>query len=96
MQCTAHQREMTDEQLNRLADLIVDKILVKQAQYDAEFIRQMEKEHNVQLEFVDVQKEMIEEEIKKLEKRLSKLLEREMYEEAAKLIDKINNLKKHL
>ena len=87
---------MTDEQLNKLADLIVEKILVRQAEYDAEFIKQMEKEHNVQLEFVDVQKEMIEEEVKKLEKRLSGLLEREMYEEAARLVDKINNLKKHL
>ena len=87
---------MTDEQLNKLADLIVEKILVRQAEYDAEFVKQMEKEHNVQLEFVDVQKDMIEQEVKKLEKRLSKLLEREMYEEAARLVDQINNLKKYL
>ena len=87
---------MTDEQLNKLADLIVEKILVRQAEYDAEFVKQMEKEHNVQLEFVDVQKDILELEIAKLEKRLSKLLEREMYEEAARLVDQINNLKKHL
>ena len=87
---------MTDEQLNRLADLIVEKILVRQAEYDAEFVKQMEKEHNVQLEFVDVQKDMIEQEIKKLEKRLQKLLEREMYERAAELVEQINNLKKYL
>ena len=87
---------MTDEQLNKLADLIVEKILVRQAEYDAEFVKQMEKEHNVQLEFVDIQKDMIEQEVKKLEKRLSKLLDREMYEEAARLVDQINNLKKYL
>lgn len=87
---------MTDEQLNRLADLIVEKILVRQAEYDAEFVKQMEKEHNVQLEFVDVQKDMIEQEIKKLEKRLQKLLDREMYERAAELVEQINNLKKYL
>ena len=87
---------MTDEQMNKLADLIVEKILVRQAEYDAEFIKQMEKEHNVQLEFVDVQKDILELEIAKLEKRLSKLLEREMYEEAARLVEQINNLKKHL
>ena len=87
---------MTEEELNKLADLIVEKILVRQAEYDAEFIKQMEKEHNVQLEFVDVQKDMIEQEVKKLEKRLNKLLEREMYEEAARLVEQINNLKKHL
>lgn len=87
---------MTDEQLNKLAELIVEKILVRQAEYDAEFVKQMEKEHNVQLEFVDVQKDMIEQEIKKLEKRLQKLLEREMYERAAELVEQINNLKKYL
>lgn len=87
---------MTEEELNKLADLIVEKILIKQAEYDAEFVKQMEKEHNIQLEFVDVQKQMIEDEIIKLEKRLNKLLEREMYEEAAKIVEQINNLKKHL
>ena len=87
---------MTDEQMNKLADLIVEKILVRQAEYDAEFIKQMEKEHNIQLDVVDIQKDILELEIAKLEKRLNKLLEREMYEEAARLVEQINNLKKHL
>ena len=87
---------MTEEQLNRLADLIVEKILVKQAQYDAEFIRQMQEENDIKLEFTTVQNELIEDEIAKLEKRLQKLLEREQYERAAELVDKINELKKHL
>lgn len=87
---------MTEEEMNRLADLIVEKILVKQAEYDAEFVKQMEQEKGIELEFVDVQKQMIEDEVIRLEKRLSKLLEREMYEEAAKLVEQINNLKKHL
>lgn len=87
---------MTDEQMNKLADLIVEKILVRQAEYDAEFVKQMEKEHNIQLDVVDVQKDILEIEIAKLEKRLNKLLEREMYEEAARLVEQINNLKKYL
>ena len=87
---------MTDDQMNKLADLIVEKILVRQAEYDAEFVKQMEKEHNIQLDIVDVQKDILELEIAKLEKRLSKLLDREMYEEAARLVEQINNLKKHL
>ena len=87
---------MTEEEMNKLADLIVEKILVKQAEYDAEFVRQMEREQGIELEFVDVQKQMIEDEVARLEKRLNKLLEREKYEEAAKLVEKINNLKKHL
>jgi protein-arginine kinase activator protein McsA len=87
---------MTEEQLNKLADLIVDKILVKQAQYDAEFIRQMQEENDIKLEFTTVQNELIEAEIDKLEKRLQKLLEREQYERAAELVEKINELKKHL
>jgi len=87
---------MTEEQMNKLADLIVEKILVRQAEYDAEFVKQMEQEHNIQLEFVDAHKQMIEDEIVKLEKRLQKLLDREMYEAAAGLVEQINNLKKHL
>jgi len=87
---------MTEEQLNKLADLIVDKILVKQAQYDAEFIRQMQEENNIKLEFTNVQNELIENEIAKLEKRLQKLLDQENYEKAAELVEKINELKKHL
>ena len=87
---------MTEEQLNRLADLIVEKILVKQAQYDAEFIRQMQEENDIKLEFTTVQNELIEDEIAKLEKRLQKLLEREQYERAAEIVEKINELKKHL
>ena len=87
---------MTDEQLNKLAELIVEKILVRQAEYDAEFIRQMQEENDIKLEFTTVQNELIEAEIAKLEKRLQKLLEREMYEEAARLVEQINNLKKHL
>lgn len=87
---------MTEEQLNKLADLIVEKILVKQAQYDAEFIRQMQEENNIKLEFTTVQNELIEEEIIKLEKRLQKLLDQENYEKAAELVEKINELKKHL
>jgi len=87
---------MTEEEMNKLADLIVEKILVKQAEYDAEFVKQMEQEKGIELEFVDVQKQMIEDEVIRLEKRLSKLLEREMYEEAARLVEQINNLKKHL
>ena len=87
---------MTEEQINKLAELIVEKILVRQAEYDAEFVKQMEKEHNIQLEFVDVQKDLLELEITKLEKRLQKLLDREMYEAAARLVEQINNLKKYL
>lgn len=87
---------MTDEQMNKLADLIVEKILVRQAEYDAEFVKQMEQEHNIQLDVVNVQRDILELEIAKLEKRLQKLLEREMYEEAARLVEQINNLKKHL
>ena len=87
---------MTEEQMNKLAELIVEKILVRQAEYEAEFVKQMEQQHNVQLEFVDAHKQMIEDEIVKLEKRLQKLLDREMYEAAARLVEQINNLKKHL
>ena len=82
---------MTEEQMNKLADLIVQKILVRQAEYDAEFVKQIEKENGLKIEFVDAHKQMIEDEIVKLEKYLQKLLNREMYERAAEIVQKINN-----
>jgi len=87
---------MTEEQMNKLADLIVEKILVRQAEYDAEFVKQIEKENGIKLEFVDAQKHLIQQEIEKLEIRLQKLLDREMYEAASRIVDEINNLKKNL
>jgi len=56
---------MTEEQMNKLADLIVEKILVRQAEYDAEFVKQIEKENGIKLEFVDAQKHLIQQEIRK-------------------------------
>jgi protein-arginine kinase activator protein McsA len=56
----------------------------------------MQEENDIKLEFTTVQNELIEEEIIKLEKRLQKLLEREQYERAAEIVEKINELKKHL
>lgn len=87
---------MTEEELNKLAELIVEKILVRQAEYDAEFVKQIEKENGIKLEFVDAQKHLIQQEIEKLEIRLQKLLDREMYEAASRIVDEINHLKKQL
>ena len=87
---------MSDDELNKLADLIVQKILLKQAEYDAEFVKQIQKDHGINLEFVDENKYMIEQEIEKLEKKLQNLLDKEDYARAADIVEQINALRKEL
>ena len=87
---------MSDDELNKLADLIVQKILLKQAEYDAEFVKQIQKDHGISLEFVDENKYMIEQEIEKLEKKLQNLLDKEDYARAADIVEQINALRKEL
>ncbi len=87
---------MSDDELDKLADLIVQKILLKQAEYDAEFVKQIQKDHGISLEFVDENKYMIEQEIEKLEKKLQNLLDKEDYARAADIVEQINALRKEL
>ncbi len=87
---------MSDDELNKLADIIVEKILLKQAEYDAEFVKQIERENGIKLEYVDAHTQMIEDEIVRLEKDLQVLLNNEDYEHAAQVVEQINKLKKSL
>jgi len=87
---------MSDDELNKLADIIVEKILLKQAEYDAEFVKQIERENGIKLEYVDAHTQMIEDEIVRLEKDLQVLLNNEDYEHAAQVVEQINKLKKNL
>ena len=87
---------MTDDELNGLADIIVEKILLKQAEYDAEFVKQIERENGIKLEYVDTHTQMIEDEIVRLEKDLQRFLNNEDYEHAAQIVEQINKLKNSL
>jgi excinuclease UvrABC helicase subunit UvrB len=87
---------MTEDELENLADLIVDKIIKRQAEYDAEFMQQLKEsseENDFEFNLKDGDQHKIDEEIKRLEKLLQKALNSENYEYAAKLVEQINNIK---
>jgi protein-arginine kinase activator protein McsA len=87
---------MTDEEMSKLADIIVDKIIERQKAYDEEFkadIQSMVGE-NTDLEFgVITQDELIIQEINSLKERLAQLEEKEDYESARIVANKIKHLK---
>ena len=87
---------MTDEEISKLADIIVDKIIERQKAYDEEFkadIQAMVGE-STDLEFgVITQDELIIQEIDSLQERLAQLEEKEDYESAIIVANKIKHLK---
>ena len=87
---------MTDEEMSKLAYIIVDKIIERQKAYDEEFkadIQAMVGE-NTDLEFgVITQDELIIQEIDSLKERLAQLEEKEDYESARIVANKIKHLK---
>ena len=87
---------MTDEEMSKLADIIVDKIIERQKAYDEEFkadIQAMVGE-STDLEFgIITQDELIIEEIDGLQQRLAQLEEKEDYESARIVANKIKHLK---
>jgi polyhydroxyalkanoate synthesis regulator phasin len=87
---------MTEQEMNKLADIIVGKIIERQKAYDEEFkadIQTMIGE-NTDLEFgVITQDELVIEEIDGLQERLAQLEEKEDYEAARIVANKIKHLK---
>jgi protein-arginine kinase activator protein McsA len=87
---------MTDKEMNKLADIIVGKIVDRQKAYDKEFKADIQSmvDENTNLEFgVITQDEIIIEEIANLNKRLKQLESQESYEAAAIVVNKIKHLK---
>ena len=87
---------MTDEEMSKLADIIVDKIIERQKAYDEEFKAEIQAMvgESTDLEFgVITQDELIIQEIDSLQQRLAQLEEKEDYESARIVANKIKHLK---
>lgn len=89
---------MTDNEIERIAELIVNKIIAQQKTYDAEFKADMEDlisdKFDVDFEFeLANDAEVIAEEIVVLQERLAEYIHNEEYEKAVLLRDKIKYLK---
>lgn len=92
---------MTEQQMNQLADIIVDKIISRQAEYDAEFMKSLaENEYINEVHFmpnpVKTNEEIIMLNIERLEAQLEKALEEEDYMRAETLKKSIQKFKDKL
>jgi protein-arginine kinase activator protein McsA len=89
---------MTDEQMEKFAEIIFQKLLTRQAEFDKQFIEQvkesggsLEVDYNDEVFGLD-EKLVLQMEIAKLSELLSQHEENEDYNEAAKVHDKLNKL----
>ena len=79
---------MTEDEMDRLAEIIVDKMFERQAELDEEFMTEWQTQILVQTELPNKQ-----DELKRLEEMLSKAIEDEEFELAATIHQKITKLK---
>lgn len=101
---------MTEEQMEKLAEIIFQKLLTKQSEFDKQFIEQLESAKNINpqdfmyyttdtTQPVEEQKsdrEVLTEELERLNKLLSRYVEQENYESAAVIKNKISKINKKL
>ena len=79
---------MTEDEMDRLASIIVDKMFERQDELDEEFMTEWQTQILVQTEMPNEQ-----DELKRLEEMLTKAIEDEEFELAATIHQKITKLK---
>lgn len=87
---------MTESEMNRIAEMVVDKIIARQKAYDEEFKAEIQGmvDDNDNIEFGTItEDEIISEELIKLNNRLLQLEDNEDYEAAGIVANKIKHLK---
>ena len=87
---------MTESEMNRIAEMVVDKIIARQKAYDEEFKAEIQGmvDDNAEIEFGTItEDEIIAEELIKLNSRLAQLEDNEDYEAAGIVANKIKHLK---
>jgi len=89
---------MTDKEIDKLADLIADKLIAKQREYDEQFHIDLQETMEKEGGFIRQvsEEELILAEIARLMTLLSSYEEREQYEKAAIIKNKIDKLKHKL
>ena len=82
--------------MNRIAEMVVDKIIARQKAYDEEFKAEIQGmvDNDAEIEFGTItEDEIIAEELIKLNNRLAQLEDNEDYEAAGIVANKIKHLK---
>ncbi len=87
---------MTEKEMDRIAEMVVDKIISRQKAYDEEFKAEIQGmvDDDAEIEFGTItEDEIIAEELIKLNNRLAQLEDNEDYEAAGIVANKIKHLK---
>ena len=87
---------MTESEMNKIAEMVVDKIIARQKAYDEEFKAEIQEmvDGDAEVEFGTItEEEIIAEELIKLNSRLAQLEDNEDYEAAGIVANKIKHLK---
>lgn len=101
---------MTEEQMEKLAEIIFQKLLTKQSEFDKQFIDQLNEAKNINpqdfmyyttdtTQYEEQSKseyEILTEELERLNKLLSRYVKQENYESAAVIKNKISKINKKL
>lgn len=88
---------MTEEQIERIAELVFQKLVKKQEEWDKEFMNEIKDQ--VVMDIVikgTTAPNIIQTRIDNLQAHLERLLEKELYIEAADVKERIDELKKQL
>ena len=85
---------MTEQEMNKLADLIVSKVIARQAEYDAQFMAELTKtagpDYDVTIEYN--RGKSVEEQVQELEDQIDNCIKTDNFEAIKPLQDKINKL----
>lgn len=92
---------MTEQQMNQLADIIVNKIISRQAEYDAEFMKNLAEDDKIEDVYfmpkpIKTNEEIIMLNIERLEAQLQKAIDDEDYMRAETLKKSIQKFKDKL
>lgn len=88
---------MTEEQIERIAELVFQKLVKKQEEWDKQFMEEIKDQ--VVMDIVikgTTAPNIIQTRIDNLQAHLERLLEKELYTEAAAVKERIDELKKEL
>ena len=87
---------MTEQQMDKLADIIVTKLISRQAEYDAEFTKNLAEsvgsDYDVTVEYYTAYQKSIDEQIQELEAQIDNCIKTDNFEAIKGLQDQINIL----
>ena len=87
---------MTEEQIERIAELVFQKLVKKQEEWDKQFAEEIRDQIVMDIVIKEKQLPDIDTRINNLQAHLERLLEKELYTEAQAVKERIDELKKEL